>query len=67
MSTQGRCALDRVAGYAEGERYFRCRLIPPVHLKVGLDEYSRGFRSGYYLHVDLLNQAGLAGFMNHKG
>ena len=67
MSTQGRCALDRAAGYDEGERYFRCGLIPPAHLKVGLDEYARGFRSGYYLHVELLIQAGLAGFMNHKG
>jgi hypothetical protein len=64
MSTQGHWALNRAAGYVEGERYFRCGLTPPAHLKVGLDEYALGFCAGYYLHVELLNQAGLAGFMN---
>ena len=67
MSTQGHCALDRAAGFVEGDRYFRCGLTPPVHLKVGIDEYALGFRAGYYLQFERLNQAGIAGFINQKG
>ena len=67
MSTQDHCALDRAAGHVEGKRYFRCGLTPPLHLKVGFDAYALGFRAGYYLQFRLLNQAGIAGFMNRKG
>ena len=66
MSTQGHCAQVRAAGFVEGERYFRCGLTPPVHLKVGIGEYALGFRAGYYLRFELLTQAGIAGFMNQK-
>lgn len=67
MSTQGDWALDRADGYVEGERHFRCGFVPPAHLNFGLDAYARSFRAGYYSHVELLNQAGLAGFTNQTG
>jgi hypothetical protein len=54
-------------GYIDGERYFRLGLTLPTHLQDGFGGYARGFRAGYYLHVALVNQAGLAGFTNQKG
>ena len=66
-STQSDGLLTRADGYAEGKRYFLHGLKPSTFLKVGLDEYARGFRAGYYLRVRLVNQAGLAGFENPAG
>lgn len=67
LSTQSDGALERADGYAEGRRYFQRGLTPPTLLKISPDEYARGFRAGYYLHVELLNQAGLAGFAKQAG
>ena len=67
MTTQRDLALDHVDGYAEGERRRRHGLTPSMYLKIGLDGYARGFRAGYYLRDELLNQAGLAGFANQAG
>ena len=41
-------SLDRAAGYLEGERYRKGGMEPSAYLKVGIDDYARGFRAGYY-------------------
>ena len=41
-------SLDRAAGYLEGERYRQEAKELSAYLKVGIDEYARGFRAGYY-------------------
>ena len=41
-------SLDRAAGYLEGERFRQEGKELSAYLKVGIDEYARGFRAGYY-------------------
>ena len=41
-------SLDRAAGYLEGERYRKHGMELSAYLKVGIDDYARGFRAGYY-------------------
>ena len=36
-------------GYVDGEACRRRGKAPPAHALVGKDEYSEGFRAGYYL------------------
>jgi len=41
-------SLDRAQGYVDGESSERSGLdLPPFH-KVAMDDYSKGFRTGYY-------------------
>jgi hypothetical protein len=40
---------DAVAqGYVDGERYRRRRKVPLEYFLVGIDDYSLGFRAGYF-------------------
>jgi len=41
-------SLDRAAGYLEGEKFRQNGQVLSAYLKVGIDEYARGFRAGYY-------------------
>ncbi len=41
-------SLERAAGYLEGEKYRKNGQSLSAYLKVGIDEYARGFRAGYY-------------------
>jgi hypothetical protein len=41
-------SLERAEGYVEGERFRRRGLRPSSYLRVGIDEYCRGFRESYY-------------------
>jgi hypothetical protein len=41
-------SLARTEGYLDGETFRRRSLPPSKHVQVGLDEYSQGFRAGYY-------------------
>jgi len=35
-------------GYVDGETFRKGRKEPPLHALVGIDDYSEGFRAGYY-------------------
>jgi hypothetical protein len=41
-------SLARAEGYVDGQAYRRRGLAPSKHAQVGIDEYSLGFRAGYY-------------------
>jgi hypothetical protein len=41
-------SLARAEGFLEGESYRRRALTPSNYVRVGIDEYCLGFRSGYY-------------------
>lgn len=36
------------AGYVEGEAFRRRGMMPSMYARIGIDEYSLGFRAGYY-------------------
>ena len=40
--------LPSARGYVDGETFRKRRKAPPVHAMVGIDEYSEGFRAGYF-------------------
>jgi len=48
LAEQTGWSLDRAAGYLEGEKYRSRGQELSAYLKVGIDEYARGFRAGYY-------------------
>jgi hypothetical protein len=41
-------SLARAEGFVDGEAYRRRGAPPSRHAQVGIDEYSLGFRAGYY-------------------
>jgi hypothetical protein len=41
-------SLAHAEGYVDGEAYRRRGMTPSKHAQVGIDEYSLGFRAGYY-------------------
>jgi len=41
-------ALAHAEGYVDGEAFRRRGLTPSKHTQIGIDEYSLGFRAGYY-------------------
>ena len=41
-------SLTHAEGYVDGETFRRRGKAPSTHMQVGIDEYSRGFRSGFY-------------------
>jgi hypothetical protein len=40
--------LPSAKGYVDGETFRKRCKEPPVHALVGIDDYSEGFRAGYY-------------------
>ena len=42
------CPLESAEGYVDGEGFRRRRRDPPQNFLVGIDEYSLGFRAGFY-------------------
>ncbi len=40
--------LTSAKGYVDGEVFRKRRKEPPVHAIVGIDDYSMGFRAGYF-------------------
>jgi hypothetical protein len=40
--------LPSAKGYVDGETFRKRRKEPPLHALVGIDNYSEGFRAGYY-------------------
>ncbi len=41
-------SLAHAEGYVDGEAFRRRGLTPSKHAQIGIDEYSKGFRAGYY-------------------
>ena len=41
-------SLAHAEGYVDGEAYRRRGLTPSKHAQIGIDDYSRGFRAGFY-------------------
>ena len=41
-------SLARAEGYIEGESFRRHGMTPSKYAQIGIDEYSLGFRAGYY-------------------
>lgn len=42
------CSLTCAQGYVDGETFRKRRKAPPVHAVIGIDDYSMGFRAGYF-------------------
>ena len=40
--------LPSAKGYVDGETFRKRRKEPPLHALVGIDNYSEGFRAGYF-------------------
>ena len=49
LAEQHGWSLTIAEGYVDGEACRRRGKPPPAHAVVGMDEYSEGFRAGYYL------------------
>jgi hypothetical protein len=41
-------SLTSARGYVDGEIFRKRRKEPPLHALVGIDDYSEGFRAGYF-------------------
>lgn len=41
-------SLNHAEGYIEGETFRRRGMTPSKYAQIGIDEYSLGFRAGYY-------------------
>jgi hypothetical protein len=41
-------SLDSAEGYVDGETFRKRRKSPAEHFLVGIDDYSNGFRAGYF-------------------
>jgi hypothetical protein len=41
-------SLAKAEGYIDGETFRRRGKLPSIYAKIGIDEYSLGFRTGYY-------------------
>ena len=45
-------SLNHAEGYIEGETFRRRGMTPSMYAQIGIDEYSLGFRAGYYERRD---------------
>ena len=45
-------SLNHAEGYIEGETFRRRGMTPSMYAQIGIDEYSLGFRAGYYERKD---------------
>ena len=59
-------SLDRAAGYLEGERYRTGGMEPSAYLKVGIDDFARGFRAGYYKRTEPVGAARVHNIANAR-
>jgi len=54
-------SLARAEGYVDGEISRRRRTMPSTYVKVGIDDYSLGFRASYYGREKLATTASFPG------
>jgi hypothetical protein len=48
MAEMNGWSIERAEGFAEGESYRKSGETPSAYVQIGIDEYSKGFRAGYY-------------------
>ena len=48
LAEQNRWSLAHAQGFVDGETSRRLGTTPALHTLVGIDEYSMGFRAGYF-------------------
>jgi hypothetical protein len=48
LSERNRWSMARAQGYVDGEVSRRRGVTPSRYAQIGIDEYSLGFRAGYY-------------------
>ena len=53
-------------GYVDGETFREWRKEPPLYALVGIDDYSEGFRAGYF-HRPLSDRVPLGGPSTESG
>ena len=47
-------SLNHAEGYIEGETFRRRGMTPSKYAQIGIDEYSLGFRAGYFERRNVL-------------
>ena len=52
LAEKNRWTLNHAEGYIEGETFRRRGMTPSMYAQIGIDEYSLGFRAGYYERRD---------------
>src|SRR5258706_10000599 len=50
LAEQNGWPIISAKGYVDGEVFRKRRKDPPLHAMVGIDDYSEGFRAGYFDH-----------------
>jgi len=48
LSEKNGWSLAHAEGFVDGEAFRRRGLTPSKHAQIGIDDYSLGFRAGYY-------------------
>jgi hypothetical protein len=48
LAEQNGWSLTSAQGYVDGETFRKRHKAPPVHAVIGIDDYSMGFRAGYF-------------------
>jgi len=48
LAEQNGWPIISAKGYVDGEVFRKRRKDPPLHAMVGIDDYSEGFRAGYF-------------------
>ena len=48
LAEQNGWPIISAKGYVDGELFRKRRKDPPLHAMVGIDDYSEGFRAGYF-------------------
>ena len=52
LAEQHGWSLAHAQGYVDGETSRRLGKVPTLHARVGMDEYSLGFRAGFFERQD---------------
>ena len=52
LATRNGWSLSQAEGYIDGETHRRRGLTPSKYAQIAIDEYSLGFRAGYYERKD---------------
>jgi len=53
--------LDHAKGFVDGETFRRRGTTPSTYAQIGIDEYSLGFRAGYFERQNLASTGDLPG------
>jgi hypothetical protein len=47
-------------GFTDGEAYRKSGTAPSAYVQIGIDEYSKGFRAGYYERQEIAGTANIS-------